>query len=109
MIYFTADHHFGHQNIIKHCNRPFGSVEEMDEELIMLWNKSVREKDIVYILGDLLFRNATSSEEYLEKLNGKKYLIVGNHDKYWMKKIDLSKHFLDVSPVRSMKKPAIPK
>ncbi|MDR1627187.1 MAG: metallophosphoesterase family protein [Oscillospiraceae bacterium] len=99
MIYFTADHHFGHKNIIKHCNRPFGTVGEMDDTLIMLWNKYVREKDTIYILGDLLFRNTASSEEYLEKLNGKKYLVVGNHDKYWMKKTDLNKYFLDVSPL----------
>jgi len=34
MIFFTADLHFGHENIIKHCNRPFKSADEMDAMLI---------------------------------------------------------------------------
>ena len=102
MIYFTADTHFGHANVIKHCNRPFKTTEEMDENLIMLWNKTVREKDTIYILGDMFFRNTVPCEEYLKKLNGKKYLIVGNHDKDWMKTISLSKYFLDVTPLMTV-------
>ena len=96
MIFFTADQHFGHKNIIKHCNRPFETVEEMDVALIKNWNATVTPHDTVYILGDLFFRNSTSSEEYLKKLNGKKHLIIGNHDKDWMKKIDLPLYFESV-------------
>ena len=68
MIYFTADHHFGHANIIRHCNRPFQNVEEMDMALLSNWNASVKPQDTVYILGDLFFRNATAIAEYLQKL-----------------------------------------
>lgn len=93
MILFTADHHFGHKNIIRHCNRPFQSVEEMDATLIKNWNAAVGQHDTVYILGDLFFRNVISAKEYLQQLKGKKHLITGNHDKYWMKDIDLLKHF----------------
>lgn len=96
MIYFTADHHFGHTNIIRHCARPFQSVEEMDRVLIDNWNICVTPQDTVYILGDLFFRNAVSAEEYLQKLNGKKHLIIGNHDKNWMKRIDLNCFFESV-------------
>ena len=53
LIYFTADQHFGHANIIKHCNRPFGTVAEMDEYLLEQWNNCVGRNDTVYILGDL--------------------------------------------------------
>lgn len=53
MIYFTADLHFKHDNIIKHCNRPFQSVEEMDNQLLDNWNKTVKSNDEIYILGDL--------------------------------------------------------
>jgi len=96
MIHFTADHHFGHANIIRHCGRPFQSVEEMDEALIFNWNRAVKPQDTVYILGDLFFRNSVSAEDYLQRLNGKKHLIVGNHDKDWMKKTDMPKYFASV-------------
>ena len=64
MIYFTSDLHLGHANIIRHCNRPFSSVEEMDETLIRNWAKRVKANDTVYVLGDLMFRNQKSPEEY---------------------------------------------
>ena len=55
MLYFTADLHLGHANIIRHCGRPFASVEDMDRCLIDNWNRRVRPEDTVYILGDLMF------------------------------------------------------
>jgi len=94
MIFFTADLHLGHANIIKHCNRPFSSVDEMDEYLISAWNKSVRPKDSIYILGDLIFRNKMLPEIYLNRLHGKKHLLLGNHDKDWVKKTDMQKYFI---------------
>lgn len=45
MIYFTSDLHLGHANIIRHCNRPFSSVEEMDDALIDNWNAKVTNAD----------------------------------------------------------------
>lgn len=57
VIYYTADQHFGHSNIIRFCERPFSTVEEMDEVLINNWNETVSDNDIVYILGDLVFRS----------------------------------------------------
>lgn len=77
MIWFTADEHFGHKNIIKYCCRPFGSVEEMNESLIRNWNKRVSEGDSVYVLGDFCFRDP---DQYLRELNGDVILIFGNHD-----------------------------
>lgn len=96
MIYFTSDLHLGHANVIRHCDRPFSSTEEMDEVLIRNWNSRVTNNDTVYILGDLMFRNQKPPEEYLRQLKGKKHLIIGNHDRDWMKKCDLSKYFLSV-------------
>ncbi len=97
MIYFTSDQHFGHANIIKHCSRPFTSVAEMDQHILDQWNNCIGVNDTVYILGDLFFRNAVSADEYLNRLNGKKHLIIGNHDKDWMKKTDLEKYFKSTS------------
>ena len=95
MIYFTADTHFGHENIIKFCNRPFASIEEMDEVLIANWNERVRGNDTVFILGDMFFR-ISDAEPVLKRLKGKKRLIVGNHDSSWMKKVDLTRYFESV-------------
>ena len=55
-IYYTSDLHLGHKNIIRLCNRPFGSIEEMDNLLIERWNKKVKKEDTVYILGDLFYK-----------------------------------------------------
>lgn len=96
MIYFTSDLHLGHKNIIRLCNRPFSSVDEMDRVLIQNWNKKVHKNDSVYILGDLMFRNEKPPEEYLRQLKGKKHLLVGNHDRQWIRTCDLSQFFESV-------------
>lgn len=80
MKYYISDLHLGHANILKLCDRPFGSVEEMDNAIIERWNSVVTENDEVYILGDFNFRSSGSGAEYLKKLKGRKFLITGNHD-----------------------------
>jgi calcineurin-like phosphoesterase family protein len=79
LIFFTSDHHFGHQNIIKYCSRPFATADEMNEVMIERWNSVVAPDDIVYYLGDFSL-SASLAETIAPKLNGKKYLIMGNHD-----------------------------
>lgn len=79
-IWFTADFHFGHNNIISYCNRPFKTTTEMNNILIKNYNKIVGKNDIVYILGDLSFLNTPSTTEIVKHLNGFKFLIKGNHD-----------------------------
>lgn len=82
MIYFTSDLHLGHTNIIKYNNRPFKTVDEMDNVLINNWNNIVTNKDIIYVLGDLTMRvDNNEITNYLNRLNGKEiYLLKGNHD-----------------------------
>lgn len=82
MIYFTADLHFGHANIIQHCQRPFTSANEMDAVLTRNWNSTVSKNDDVYIIGDLTMKAAAEAHHYLSALNGRKYFIRGNHDKF---------------------------
>jgi calcineurin-like phosphoesterase family protein len=81
MIYFSADHHFNHDNIIKLSNRPYINVEQMNSELISLWNSVVKPEDIVFYLGDFGFGRKESLREICNKLNGHKFLVIGNHDK----------------------------
>jgi len=83
-IFFTADTHFFHKNIIEYSNRPFSSVEEMNEVIIERWNEVVTSKDHVYHLGDFAFfygKKKTKVEELFRRLNGNIFLCIGSHDK----------------------------
>ncbi len=82
MIFFTADPHFGHEKIIRHCNRPFRSAEEMYRRLIQNWNNTVTPDEDVYILGDITMRGGEFANGVLLQLNGKKYIVRGNHDRF---------------------------
>lgn len=83
MQYFIADTHFKHQNILKLSNRPFDTIEEHDETLIKNWNDTVKPDDEIYILGDFtMSRKGKDANALLSRLNGKKYLINGNHEHY---------------------------
>ena len=64
MIFITSDTHFGDESIRRYENRPFSSVQEMDEELIRRWNEKVSEDDVVWHLGD--FCTLGKEEEYLK-------------------------------------------
>lgn len=80
--FFIADMHFGHTNIIKYCNRPFNSTDEMDNIIIDNWNSTVKNNDVVWILGDISIYSRKRTSEILSKLNGIKKLIRGNHDNF---------------------------
>lgn len=82
MIYFTADTHFYHENVIEYEHRPFQTAEEMDEAMIQNWNAAVLDDDDIYILGDLTLKGPTLANSLLERLHGRKHLIRGNHDRY---------------------------
>jgi calcineurin-like phosphoesterase family protein len=79
-VWFTADTHFGHANIIKYCKRPFTSVDEMDREIVRRWNEVVGSNDTVYRLGDFAF-NKPALDRAIHSLNGSIVFIKGNHDK----------------------------
>jgi len=95
--WFTADLHLGHDNIRRHCNRPFKTVEEMDETIIRNWNSVVSDRDTVWVLGDFSYRSQPA-DNYLRRLNGHKNLIIGNHDnrdtirsRHWDKAFNLER------------------
>ena len=81
--FFTADEHYGHENIIKYCNRPFKTVDEMDNEIIRRHNEVVGINDTVIHCGDFsLAKKIGNFEKYFNRLNGKHQFILGSHD-YW--------------------------
>lgn len=110
-IWFTSDLHFGHKNILRHCDKrieAFGlndtideteKVKKHDEFLITLWNDNVGRNDIIYILGDFSFRNTEETKKLLSRLKGKKFLILGNHDKNSEK---LSEHFVQITQMKEI-------
>jgi len=69
-FFFTADEHYGHANIIKYCDRPFASVEEMDAEIINRHNNLVGRKDVTIHAGDFTLAKKTSAENYIKRLKG---------------------------------------
>lgn len=77
------------------CNRPFSTIEEMNEAFIKNWNERVMGNDTVYVVGDMFFR-CKDPEPILHRLKGKKKLILGNHDGSWISKVDLHSYFESV-------------
>ncbi len=69
MIFYIADTHFGHENVTVFSGRPYGSMEEMNSDLVRRWNDKVRNTDTVYVLGDMFFR-CDCAEEILAQLKG---------------------------------------
>lgn len=83
MTYFIADAHLGHAGIIPYCRRPFSSVGEQDALILKNWNETVTPEDDVYIIGDLMVPTEAGPAHYLEQLNGRLHLLIGNHDEEW--------------------------
>ena len=90
-IWYASDHHFDHAKIIEYQTRPFSSLEEMNETMIARWNEVVKPQDHVWHLGDLTTHRKIHTIKYriLDRLNGHKRLLMGNHD------LDTCEHYLE--------------
>ena len=93
MIYYTADLHFGHKNVLQFDGRPFQTIEEHDRFLIDSWNARVKPEDQVYIVGDFCMQSDRGPMYYLKQLSGRKYLIKGNHDTALLKDPEVMSQF----------------
>ena len=92
MHFYTADPHFFHQNILKHCARPFRSVEEMNRVILNNYRWTVGPDDDLWLLGDLAVVHVDRAEQLasmLHEIPGRKHLITGNHDKPWVRGLDI--------------------
>lgn len=105
-VFFTADHHFFHLNILRLQGRPYSTLEQMHEDYIQRWNARVGAKDVVYHLGDLSFSSAARTQQAVGRLVGKLRVVPGNHDGWlnkWMElctqqgHIDLLKPITEIS------------
>lgn len=79
--WIISDHHFGHYNIIKYCERPFQSLAKMEQHMIKMHNETVKKRDKVYFLGDFGLSKKEHLQEIISLLNGHLILILGNHDR----------------------------
>ncbi len=104
MRYYISDCHFFHQRLNDSMDkRGFQDVDEMTEYMIEQWNSKVKRNDEVVILGDFSWGRAVQTAEVLERLNGKKFLITGNHDHFLKEKnFDASKYFGWVEPYKEL-------
>lgn len=78
--YYISDTHHEHANIMRFDKRPWKHVDEMEKDMIKAWNKKVKPDDTVVIIGDFCWGTARAWRRLLPLLNGKKILIIGNHD-----------------------------
>lgn len=85
MIWFTSDTHFGHENALRFCNRPWDSVEKMGHDMIAQINGCVTHNDDLYVLGDFSFKLSIDEAQAVREqiVCRKVHLIPGNHDKDW--------------------------
>jgi calcineurin-like phosphoesterase family protein len=83
--FFTADTHFFHRRILEMRPR-FAAVEDMNEALVAAWNAKVGHNDVVYHLGDFALAKVDDALRVLKRLNGRKHLVAGNHDKSNLRK-----------------------
>lgn len=103
MNYYISDMHIGHKNALKFDGRPFQSVEEMNETLIVNWNRKVTDEDDVWVLGDFCYRSEKDPALYLKQLKGKKHLIIGNHDKVTVNSSSALSYFESVERLQHIK------
>ena len=103
MRYYIADPHFFHGALnTKMDRRGFESVEAMNEYMLQQWNRKVRKNDEVVILGDLSWGKAEETNELLERLNGRLYLIQGNHDRFLKNKDYNAGRFVWIKPYEEL-------
>ena len=117
MSWHISDTHFFHQNVIEYSSRPWYTAQAMNQDMIRRWNEVIEPDTVIYHHGDVTFSNKEKAKSVIEKLNGYKILILGNHDrrsKGWFKDVGfeevhkapilLNKHFLTHAPMD----PALP-
>ena len=84
--WLTSDCHLGHAKICEYCSRPYKSVADMDEDLVVQWNKVVSPNDTVYHLGDFTLSTISVAKKYFAQLNGTIHILNNfwHHDKRWI-------------------------
>lgn len=102
--WFTSDLHLSHKKVIEYCNRPFASVEEMNEAIINNINSVVHPRDILFMIGDITFeRNQHDAINQLKRIKCHKHLLRGNHDDHIQDSVFKRAGFESISDLRVVK------
>lgn len=104
--WITSDLHIGHKNVLKYnaTSRKSDTIEAMHERLVKQWNAKVQPGDTVYILGDVSYcARVTEVIPSLGRLNGKKILVAGNHDKEMLKYQEFRDQFIEIVDYKEVK------
>lgn len=97
MYYFISDLHFSHNSVNKSKDmRGFSSAEELDNYMIHQWNSKVGNKDTVIVLGDFSMAKGKETNRILSRLKGKKWLIVGNHDRLFLNDSEFNTNHFEI-------------
>lgn len=104
MNFYIADMHFGHKNVIRYDNRPFDSIEEMDKAMITLWNETVGDNDVVYILGDFSWYKEERRHLFLDVLKDTRFLSEGITTIFLQKSQDTLNGFVNMQKSKMEKK-----
>jgi calcineurin-like phosphoesterase family protein len=105
MNFYTADPHFFHANIIEFCNRPFTSVTEMNGRILSNYQSVMTPKDDLWVLGDVAVVSIDAAEKLtgmLSSIPGRKHLVTGNHDKPWIRGLDVWTSVHDLTEINDM-------
>lgn len=100
--FYIADLHLFHENILRLSNRPFSTLTKMHETIIENWNKKVTKDDNVYILGDVSLGHTQEVIKILKQLNGRKILIIGNHDHKCLKNKEFRNEFIEITSYKEL-------
>ena len=110
--FVTSDLHFGHKNIMTFCpttrSKYKGDVKFMTEEMIREWNEIVTPDDLTYILGDVAFTSGSEAGRIVNRLNGSKILIEGNHDSKTLLDVTFRSAFTEIHKYLKIKYDGLP-
>ncbi len=107
-VFFTSDEHLGHANIIKFCNRPYATADQMAKDLLERHNSVVSDGDEVYHLGDMFWKTFGEwrAIEYVRVLHGTHFYVLGNHEELLNSSSQLRSHFADICVRKEIRLPS---
>jgi calcineurin-like phosphoesterase family protein len=100
--FFTSDTHFDDEYSLPYFNRPFKSVDEMNEVMVEKWNSVVSDEDTIYHLGDFTLADIRHFAKWAHQLHGNIRILPGSHDDPWLKDFVATDKVQVIAPLVSL-------